>query len=211
MRGRQRLKSLVAPSGTTATVLPEVARAGHDGSRPAERCRRRARSPGVIVLRRESAVRRIPFWGRVAVPKLAAATQTLLAPARTPGTPAGGRRGSTPTATPRFREVGACHVAARRPRAGVPRARHGPRRELRRRRHATRPRLAGRAAHRHGRRREPPHGIPRASGQSQPVRRRVRRRDARRRRHPAQARDATRSSSTAPRAPPQGASRSGSG
>jgi subtilisin family serine protease len=82
------VESLVAPSGTAVTVLPEALVPGamsldlQTGSTEGE-------ISGVIVLRRESAVRRIPFWGRVAVPKLAPATQTL----SRPGVYAGNTRG----------------------------------------------------------------------------------------------------------------------
>jgi subtilisin family serine protease len=71
--------SLAAPAGTTVTVPAEVtvpgplaldlATAQADGE-----------LSGVVVLRRAGQARRIPFWGRVAVPKLAAAARTLTRP-----------------------------------------------------------------------------------------------------------------------------------
>jgi subtilisin family serine protease len=82
------VESLVAPSGTSATVLPEVLVPGTMGL-DLQSGTEEGEISGVVVLRRESAVRRIPFWGRVAVPKLAAATQTL----SRPGAYAGNTRG----------------------------------------------------------------------------------------------------------------------
>jgi len=73
------IDSLAAPAGTTAAVAPEVVVPGTltlgltSGAEEGE-------VSGVVVLRRDTVVRRIPFWGRVAVPQLRTTTQALPRP-----------------------------------------------------------------------------------------------------------------------------------
>jgi hypothetical protein len=73
------IESLAAPAGTTATVAPEVVVPGAltlgltSGAEEGE-------ISGVVVLRRDTVVRRVPFWGRVAVPQLRTTTQALPRP-----------------------------------------------------------------------------------------------------------------------------------
>jgi subtilisin family serine protease len=82
------VESLSAPTGTTATVPPEAVVPGalslalQAGTVDGE-------ISGVVVLRRDTITRRVPFWGRVAIPKLAAASRTL----SRPGVYAGDTRG----------------------------------------------------------------------------------------------------------------------
>ena len=82
------IESLAAPAGTTATVAPEVVVPGAltlgitTGTEEGE-------ISGVVVLRRDTVVRRVPFWGRVAVPQLRTTTQSLARP----GAYAGDTRG----------------------------------------------------------------------------------------------------------------------
>jgi subtilisin family serine protease len=70
------IESLTAPAGTTATLAPEVVVPGAltlgitTGTEEGE-------ISGVVVLRRDTIVRRVPFWGRVAVPQLRTTTQSL--------------------------------------------------------------------------------------------------------------------------------------
>jgi subtilisin family serine protease len=70
---------VAAPSGTTVTAPSEVTVPGTleldvgTGSANGE-------LSGVVVLRRSGQARRIPFWGRVSVPKLGAAARTLTRP-----------------------------------------------------------------------------------------------------------------------------------
>jgi subtilisin family serine protease len=73
------IESLSAPAGTTASVAPEVVVPGAltvgltSGTEEGE-------ISGVVVLRRDTVVRRIPFWGRVAVPQRRTTTQALPRP-----------------------------------------------------------------------------------------------------------------------------------
>ncbi len=70
------IESLAAPAGTTVTVPPQVVVPGSltlglsSGTTQGE-------VSGVVVLRRDTVVRRIPFWARVAVPRLRTTPQTL--------------------------------------------------------------------------------------------------------------------------------------
>ncbi|HEY6076346.1 MAG TPA: S8 family serine peptidase [Gaiella sp.] len=73
------IESLAAPVGTTATVAPEIVVPGTltlgitTGTEEGE-------ISGVVVLRRDTVLRRVPFWGRVAVPRLRTTTQSLARP-----------------------------------------------------------------------------------------------------------------------------------
>jgi hypothetical protein len=82
------IESLAAPAGTSATVAPAIVVPGAltlgltTGTQEGE-------ISGVVVLRRDTVVRRVPFWGRVAVPQLRTTTQSLARP----GAYAGDTRG----------------------------------------------------------------------------------------------------------------------
>ena len=73
------VETLVAPGGTSVTVPPQVVVPGGlslellTGAAEGE-------ISGVVVLRRDAVARRIPFWGRVALPRLASTAQALTRP-----------------------------------------------------------------------------------------------------------------------------------
>ena len=73
------VESLAAPVGTTATVAASVSVPGPlsldlvTGVEEGD-------ISGVVVLRRDAVARRVPFWGRVAVPKLGQASRVLTRP-----------------------------------------------------------------------------------------------------------------------------------
>jgi hypothetical protein len=73
------VESLAAPVGTAATIAPSVSVPGPlsldlvTGVEEGD-------ISGVVVLRREAVERRVPFWGRVTVPKLGQASRVLTRP-----------------------------------------------------------------------------------------------------------------------------------
>jgi subtilisin family serine protease len=74
------VEALAVPSGTTVGLAQQVVTV--PGSVALELAPGAADGDvsGVLVLRRDTATRRVPFWGRVATPRLSASTRTLARP-----------------------------------------------------------------------------------------------------------------------------------